>query len=171
MIDLSDELKDLIKEEGNDVLIIRQNKKIQCRCYDHLTQSTDKTCKYCLGTGYVTKVEKHRSLCVVSAVPETLSRMIRSISPANVAVESRHFYFTSNVNIDRGDLVVDVSFDKLGRPLSDMNFFLVHFVDKKRTGGKIQYLKASVSLDPVETSIRAFNLRKYHSITNYDPIG
>lgn len=158
MIDIAKEVEKLIWEEGYPILLIRANKKIKCSCGMEMAGSSK--CPICFGTGFITKVEKHLTYSTVASVPETLPRLIRRTESSVLAIEARNFYFPRIVAPDKKDLIAVCEFRGL-IPLLPIVFYEVSHSEAYRARkGKIQYYRASTSLDPVNSSIKGFNLRR-----------
>jgi hypothetical protein len=165
-MDLKKEFDSFLLEEGSYVLVIRANKKIRCGCWN---SSPLRTCNVCLGTGNVNIIKRQIAYEQVASVPETLGRLIRSIEPSKVGIEARHFFFNSDLQIEIGDIVVSCLF-KNRKPIPPMDFYPISHIAAPKIKNVPQYIKASTSLDPINSNVRGFNLRRIGDSVNYDPI-
>lgn len=172
MIDISEEVIKLIKEEGFPALLIRPDNKIRCVCWDERTQSAESKCPYCAGTGYHISIDRILVTTKVASVPETLPKLIKTSIPASIAIEGRSFYLSKLVSPAprRGDLLVVCEF-RGAHPKLPMEIYEFNHVEAyKSNGGKTQYYRASSSLDPIDSNIKGVVIRKLQGRSSYLPV-
>lgn len=170
MIDIGKEVTNLINSEGFPALLIKPNKKIRCVCWDEITQSADSKCSYCIGTGYYVSIDRVLVTTKVASVPETLPKLIKPSMTTNIAIEGRSFYLDKSTVPSRGDLLAVCEF-KGAYPRLPMEIYELNHVEPYRSNkGQIQYFRASSSVDPVNSDIRAITIRKIDGESSYLPL-
>jgi hypothetical protein len=161
-MDLRDKVNNLLNEYGNYCLLIRNGNTIRCSCWDDKTEEADGECEHCFGQGYLSVIEKHISRNTIASIPETLARASKQQDYERVASQSRVYYFKYKVKPRIGDLVVNCDFDKHGLPILDHSQVLeINAVDSLRGDrGRIEFVKAYCSMQPLNTRIKVSNIRK-----------
>lgn len=162
MVDLRREFDDIIDEFGKPYLLIRADKKQRCKCVDTLYNSARDDCPICLGTGYISSVEKVTGRDVVASIPETLPRMITMGDPANIVVPSRRFYFRHDTNPKRQDLIISCAWNG-NVPVIDAYtevYEVNHSEPKRADSGRVEYFIVSTAMDPINADVKLFNVTK-----------
>lgn len=59
-INLRDEITSMTEEWGLNVLYVRNNKYIRCKCYNQLYRTGNSKCKICTGFGHITTIEMQK---------------------------------------------------------------------------------------------------------------
>ena len=170
MVDLQKEFNKILDDEGSYILLIKPSKKIKCICWNDLSQSADSKCPICLGTGFTIKVERHISLSFTASVTESLPRLKRVAEPSSLTIDGKYFYLKTNSRVSQGDVIVEASFDKFGRPYGQFELFNVNQVSSFRLKNKIVYHRVACPESPINSDIKAFNLKKMAGKINYYPI-
>lgn len=142
------------------VLIVKNNTKIRCYCYDAQTDSSDTKCPSCLGSGWIPTIEKHRCWHNTAIAGDTLTHLISVLDPGAVVVDERAFYFLPEASPQTGDYIVVADFDKNGLPrYRTQQFYKVNHSDLRFDDhGVPTFYKASAKKDPVDAKIKSFNL-------------
>lgn len=154
------------------VLLIRNGITSRCICSNPYTGSYNTKCRYCVGTGWIPVIERHQAYSYTTSVPETLPRLIRTISTSNITIDSRVFFFRPHVRPAEGDYIVQTTFNSNGEVvMGDMKFFKVNFSDAKTDEhGDVVIYKASCEKNPIDSDIRAFHLYRTRDSIIYLPI-
>lgn len=172
MKSLQEEFKAILREYGHSILLVRQQKKVVCSCYDEKTQTADRECPYCFGLKYVPLVEKHTVYETDSTVPETMPMIEQGEVFGRMSVPARAYYFAPEANIDEDDLIMDVGWVGSIPVLKEGKIWEVSHVDPARfTKGELVYKKSYVKAEPVEKDIRGFHIRQVGNVMSYELMG
>jgi len=172
MKSLPEEFKDILREYGHSVLVVRQQKQVVCSCYDEKTQSADRECPYCFGLKYVPIVEKHTVYETDAANPQTLPLIEKGETFGVMSIPSRAYYFLPETALDEDDLILDVGWIRNIPVMKEGNIWEVSHIDPARfQHGQLVYKKAYVKAEPVEKKIRGFHIRQVGNVMSYELIG
>lgn len=164
---LRDDFDMVLKQFGYNVLLVRQNKTLRCNnCWNEKQQEGSRDCPVCFGLGWMPIFEKHTCRSRTMSIPQTLPRAIEDIFVGHLEVGARAYYFRYNVPIDIKDLIVEVQWDKQGRPVYMEGYILqINYIDTNQyEDGQLTYLKAYVEDTPGRRDIRGHNI--IHAIQN-----
>ncbi|MCW4013579.1 MAG: hypothetical protein NWF07_11395 [Candidatus Bathyarchaeota archaeon] len=159
-MDIRKDFENVLDLYGHYVLLIRQNTKVRCRCWNESRQEANKKCPNCLGTGYHFTAEKHLCRSDVQAIPETLPRISNSTQAGEFSVDSKMFYMKHTVRPSKGDLICEMEWDENDKPVVDeyTSIFEVNYPQPYRGDkGRIEYFRVACMVDPIEASIRLAN--------------
>lgn len=146
MTDLRLELDQLLQDYGHYILLIRQDKKVKI----------PKSYKNNLGLRYAYTIEKHICRSETASVPETLPRINQGQLPGEMAIASKMFYLKHDVRPQKGDLIVEIEWDK-DKPIIDeyTSIYEINYPEPLRgDGGRIEYFRVACRLDPIESTLR-----------------
>lgn len=169
-MNLKKELDDILEKYGRDVLVIRQDKKKRCVCYDEVNKEARRDCPFCLGLGYVYTAEKHRTRAMDTNVSETLSRLIKGTSIGGTRSSARKYYFKSEMSADIQDLVVEVDWDEFNRPTyNGKGIWGINSIDyNMHLNNESNVFKVvHVSEQIVRSRIRGINITEANGIREY----
>ena len=171
MKSLKQEFRDIMRQYGHPALLVRNEKKVRCSCYDRKTQSSPRDCPKCFGLGHVPLVEKHTIRDMDSGVPLSYPLIGEGKSFGDIVVSGRAYFFLPEVNVRVKDLILDVGW-KNGYPVFEQgNIWEVSHVDPQRfERGELIFQKVYVKENPVELSIRGFHIRQVEGVTSYELI-
>lgn len=115
-IDIRHETELLTGEFGINVLYVRNNKFVRCKCFDDLNKTGDPNCKLCMGTGYFSSIEK------VKAIESSNSAYSsnNSVLQTNVGATDQKnevYYIRHQFNPKERDVILKVTWDKQGNPV------------------------------------------------------
>lgn len=184
-IDMRQESSELIKKHGFPVLFQRTSRKLRCICWNEKHQESDveqyisvmkirknfpASCPRCLGTGRVSRIERHMVRRQQSAQAIMLPQLIQQGSPGLVASDARIFFLMHDVHPKKGDYIYEVGWDK-SRPTHMRQAFKIQSVEDMRLeNGRIEYYKVVTKESNVDTMIKGFVIRRIGPIQNYEPI-
>lgn len=157
-IDLRAEIDALLEEFGFYVLLVRTNQKVHCSCWDHIYHSAKPDCPYCAGTGFVTVIEKHKTM--QSRHGGTLK-----MESDNIFVDDRvSFYFRYNVAPVTNDIVYVVGW--VGETPSGVisAYTIDSSLSYRGDNGRIEYYECVCENHPVNVSIRSVNMRRLRDL-------
>ena len=107
-IDLRKEVEMLIEEYGVEMLYIRNNRKLKCRCYNNRTKDGDTNCKICGGSGFVSILERVKG--IYQNYDET--GFVRETEVGDVTSNTVIFYFNEKTVPVVGDRILLVAYDR-----------------------------------------------------------
>ena len=109
-IDLRKEFDYMNDEYGIDMLYIRTNKRIRCKCYNPRTKDGDSKCKICGGKGKVCSIENVKGIRQNFERPVTEQYLKIGLSASNTAI----IYFSNKVAPVINDEILIVAYDRSG---------------------------------------------------------
>lgn len=148
IIDFRKEFEYLNKEYGIDMLYIRSNKRIKCRCYNPRTKDGDVNCKICGGTGRVSSVEKIKG--IYQNYDET--GFVRNTKIGDSTSNTVIFYFDINTVPTVNDRILLVAFERsisIPIPINISKSMVIISVDPIRgESGRIEVYKCFAKYAP-----------------------
>lgn len=118
-INLRNEFKEMVADYGMNILYIRKNTYIKCKCYNELHKCGDSNCKICFGTGYLNILEPKIGI----KGPLNYGQIgISNDSIGKIDVSDNNFYIDFKQNPNKGDLILLPLIDRNGiiRDISDV---------------------------------------------------
>lgn len=169
-MDLRHEFEQILKDYGYPTLVVRQDKKLRCSCWQEKRQEADRTCPVCFGLGWTTVVEKHTTREVDTSVPETLALIARDGKFGGMAVPGRQYYFNHHSQFAPGDLIVDVEWNEQGKPVyRGGGIYEISHVDPARfKRGELIFNKIYCKDTPIEKQVRGIRIVQVNGIINYE---
>lgn len=170
---LRDDFQDILRDYGHEVLVVKQNRRLRCSCWNEINQEISRTCPVCFGLGFVPIVEKHTVRERTMAMPETLARAIVPEPFGEMVVNGKTFYLRHDAGLNLQDLIVEVDWSPTGKPIyTGQDILEVNYIDPKRfENGQVTYLKISTRDQPVHKEIRGVRIVQSGGIKNYEFIG
>lgn len=169
--DLSNEFKKILEEYGHDVLVLRQDKKLLCSCYNEVTQEADRECPICLGLGYSFIAERHTTRAETIALEPQLAGLLKENPIGDVLTGGRKYYFQPNMVANEKDLIVEVDWDNFGRPsYKDEGIWKITNVDHTQDlgEGKTIYKVYFATVQPVRSKIRGIRISEINGVKQYN---
>jgi len=156
-MNLRAQFQSLLNQYGHYVLLLRKDNTKKCSCWNDSYGTADKTCHHCLGLGYLFTLEKIKVRTrLASSRPETVARIVRSLPPADILIESRLFFTFYNVTAQSGDLIITVDWNGDRPIIGDYTVvYEVGYTEPERgSHGRIEFMKIFCKADPVEHTFR-----------------
>lgn len=169
-MDYKKELDLIINQYGRDVLLIKQDKKRICPCFDEVNSEARRDCPLCLGMGYSYKAEKHRTVAKDNNVSETLSRLIKENNIGGITSGARTYYFKAEMEGAVKDIIIEADWDSLGRPkYNGRGIWSINSVNYNLHIGNETIFKAVyTSEQPVRSNIRGIRIQEINGIKEYE---
>jgi len=170
-MDLAREFKKILEDFGHDVLVIKQDKKLYCSCYNEVTQEASRDCPLCLGLGWTFTAERHTTRSEDATGATQLIKLMKNSHIGNVVSGDRKYFFLPNMNAIEKDLIVEVEWDKFGKPTyKDGGIWSVTTIDKNLNlgAGKDVYKVYYASETPVRSKIRGIRISEINGIKQYN---
>lgn len=156
---LLDEYNDILEKYGHYILIVKQNKKRKCSCYDNKTQSASRDCLFCYGLGYLSVIEKHIVRDIDTGVPQTLPLLPTAQLYGDLAVPTRAYFFRREVDIALDDLIIEVDWNGNIPVYVNRGIYEVSHIDPaKFEKGELIFNKVYVKDEPILKEIRGFRI-------------
>lgn len=162
MVDLIREIDSIFDDYGHYGLLIRNDKKQQCRCVNKVSLAPSDKCQICLGTGYINRVERVRIRSRATSASDTLPKVVNFTEIGNVGIALRTFYMDHAVRPKRQDLLVLCEWEGL-KPILDeyAEIYEINNAEPMRgDGGRIEYFLVLAKSDPVNMEVRFHNLQQ-----------
>lgn len=153
-INMQKEVDSLLNEFGVNILYIRRNPKINCKCYDELYKTGKSDCSLCFGTGKQIKIE-------VLKVINSNDRYYSKLSGAGrYFVSIDNFIFNAKSNIKYNDLFMYVGY-KNNIATDVKNVYRINNISEVRgDNGKLEYYEVDASSDSTLINKYNSNLKK-----------
>lgn len=167
-MDLRKEFHDIMEEYGHYVLVYHASRKIRCRCWKEKFQESRSNCPYCMGTGWVGRIKRHKIRHDQASNIISLPNRILKGSIGRISTDTRTFYMYHDANVKEGDLIYEVGWIK-NKPTHVIRCFEVNYVDTLRgQGGRIEFLQVSVKEKKNTLDVSKITIRKIGNIINYE---
>lgn len=163
------EFDELIEQYGHAVLMHRTGRKIRCRCFSSKYQEPEADCKFCFGTGWVGRIERHK-IRGKSAV-QTISRtnLGQQTEIGTMWVDAMTYYMRHNVHPQVGDLIYEVGWRNSQKPSHLIRTYEINDTYPNRTdNGKIDYWTVSLKSRTINLDVQNILVRAIGPIKNYE---
>lgn len=168
-MNLREEFDQILVQYGYPILLIHQEKKLRCSCWNEKRQETDRECPICFGLGWTILVEKHTVRSQDTSVPETYAFMKRAGDFGGLSVPGRQYYFRYGTNLMVGDLIVDVEWNGNKPVYKGGGIYEISHINPNRfEKGELVYYTVYVKDQPVEKDIRGIRIVEVNGIKNYE---
>lgn len=162
MVDLRYEIDKIFDEYGSYALLLRNDKKVRCKCVNELSQAPKDTCQICLGTGYINKAERIRMRSKATSSSETLPKVVNFTNVGNIGIALRQFYIDYTVRPKKQDLLILCDWDGVKPILDEYTeiYEITNAEPMRGDGGRIEYFIAVAKSDPINMELRFVNLQR-----------
>lgn len=169
-MDLRNEFEQILRQYGYPVLVVRQNKKLRCSCWNEKTQEADRECPVCFGLGFTPIVEKHTAREEATSPPQTFPFLAQGSQIGQMSVPGKMYYFKWTAELAPQDLIIDVDWTEQGKPIyTGRGIYEISEVDAERFNrGEIIYYNVYCKDQPVEKEIRGIRITNVNGIVNYE---
>lgn len=184
-MDLRQEIDELLQETGHYVLLQRTSRKLRCICWDEkmkessienylkymkLLTTKHKECPKCLGSGWVSRIERVLTRRQLASDIISLTSRIQTLEIGKQTFDNKLFYFKHDVQPREGDYIIEVGWDGL-KPTHVINSYIIQMsADMREHGGRIEYWQAITKEDNIGTGIKGFGVKQIGPIRNYELI-
>lgn len=109
-IDMRHNAEILTEEFGINVLLVKQNKFVKCRCFDDLNKTGDANCKLCNGSGWFSSIQKIKAIESSTGKPYFDTSMIYNNRGIGVTDQKYEvYYIRQQFNPKERDLILKVT--------------------------------------------------------------
>ena len=138
-IDLRHETQILTEEFGIDVLYVRNNKFVKCKCFDDLNKTGDTKCPLCHGSGYFNSIQMIPAI-ESSNSPYSSTNSIAKLKIGVTDQKNEIYYIKQQYNPKERDFVVKVTWDKDKNPIDVVKVLeLVNIWDTRGDNGRTEF--------------------------------
>lgn len=170
LLNLRQEIEKMIEETGHYVLLQRTSRKIRCSCWNEKNQEADPNCVYCLGKGWVSRIERHKVRRQTAVNVISLPNNIQQTPIGQLSTDTRLFFFKHDTMPKKGDIIMEVGW-KGQRPTHLIAAHEIsHADDMREQRGRIEFFQVTTKEKSIATPIRAFEVRRMGPVRNYEPI-
>jgi hypothetical protein len=169
-MDLRYEFEQILAQYGYPVLVVRQDRKLRCSCWNEKKQEADRECPFCFGLGFTVLVEKHTVRDADASIPQTLPLIEMNGQFGGLTVPTRYYFMKHDIQLGVQDLLLDVDWTPQGKPLyTGRGIYEVSHIDPQRfERGAIVFNKVYVKDEPIEKEIRGIRIANVNGIINYE---
>lgn len=169
-MDLAAEFKEILKNYGSDALVIRQDKRRRCSCYNEVTQEVSRACPLCLGLGFSYVAERHRVRSEDVLLTQDMANVLKTSMVGGYTTGDRRFFTLPSIKVQERDLVILVDWDNAGRPIyNGTGIWAIKNVDTTQNLGDNEtiYKVLYGSITPVRSKIRGMRVAEIDGIKQY----
>lgn len=168
-MNLAQEFKNILKEYGRDVLVIRQDRKLRCSCFNEVTQEASRRCTTCFGLGWSFVAERHTVRSEDVSSGSMLTRVVGTSEIGIISDAGKKYYALPNMKVNQDDLIVEVKWDRFGRPVYENGgIWSISSTNIADLGdGKEICQTVYVSEKPVLSRVRSININEVNGIKQY----
>lgn len=138
-IDLRHETQILTEEFGINVLYVRNNKFVKCKCFDDLNKTGDSKCPYCHGSGYFNSIQMIPAI-ESSNSPYSSTNSIDKLKIGVTDQKSEIYYIKYKYTPKERDFVIKVTWDKDQNPVDVVKVLeLINIWDTRGDNGRTEF--------------------------------
>ena len=138
-IDLRHETQILTEEFGINVLYVRNNKFVKCKCFDDLNKTGSTKCPYCHGTGYFNSIQMIPAI-ESSNSPYSSTNNIAKLQIGITDQKNEIYYVKYKYNPKERDYILKVTWDKDGNPVDVIKVLeLINIWDTRGDNGRTEF--------------------------------
>lgn len=138
-IDIRHEANLLTKEFGINVLYVRNNKYVKCKCFDDLNKTGRADCKLCRGSGYFNSIQKIPAI-ESSNSPYSSNNSIKKLEIGITDQKNEVYYIQQQYTPKERDFIIKVSWDKNNNPVDVIKVLeLINIWDTRGDNGRTEF--------------------------------
>lgn len=138
-IDLRHETQILTEEFGINVLYVRNNKFVKCKCFDDLNKTGDSKCPYCHGSGYFNSIQMIPAI-ESSNSPYSSTNSIDKLKIGVTDQKNEIYYIKYKYTPKERDFVIKVTWDKDQNPVDVVKVLeLINIWDTRGDNGRTEF--------------------------------
>lgn len=169
-INFRNEFDEFMEDYGYPVLLQRAGRKIRCRCWNEKYQEAESKCPICIGSGWVSRIERH-TLRHKAAPVISRSGMLNQAEVGKMWIEGRVFYMRHDSHPRVMDLIYEVGWTESQKPSHLMNTYRINDVVPNRgDNGRIEYWTVSTTSETTNLDWQNIVVRSIGPIQNYEMV-
>lgn len=138
-IDLRHEINGLANAFSINVLYIRNNKFVKCKCFNDLNKTGDSNCPICGGTGFFNSIQMIPAI-ESSNSPYSSNNSIDKLRIGAVDQKEEIYYIQQQYTPKERDFVVKVTWDKFNNPIDVIKVLeLKNIWDTRGDNGRTEF--------------------------------
>lgn len=138
-IDLRHETRILTEEFGINVLYVRNNKFVKCKCFDDLNKTGNSKCPICHGSGFFNSIQMIPAI-ESSNSPYSSNNSIDRLKIGVTDQKNEIYYIQQKYNPKERDFVIKVTWTKDGRPVDVVKVLeLINIWDTRGDNGRTEF--------------------------------
>lgn len=171
VLDLRKEMEDILREYGHWVMLLRSSRKIRCKCWNERAQEADSRCTDCLGSGWLTRAERHLARRDNASQIVTLPSVTAVEEPGRIWTQSSNFFFRHDVHPQVGDLIMEVGW-RGSKPTNIYAVYLIQHSEANRgQGGRIEFYEATCRGVTLDVKFQDMVIRSWGPVPAYSLAG
>lgn len=138
-INLRHETRILTEEFGINVLYVRNNKFVKCKCFDDLNKTGNAKCKLCHGTGYFESIQMIPAI-ESSNSPYSSNNSIAKLQIGVTDQKNEVYYIQQQYTPKERDFLLKVTWDKNKNPVDVVKVLeLINIWDTRGDNGRTEF--------------------------------
>lgn len=184
-MDLRKEFAEILDESGHYILLQRTSRKLRCVCWDEKLQESSikkykeymrlldtphKECPKCLGSGWVSRIERVRTRRQLASDIISMTSRIQTLDIGKQTFDNLLFFFEHNIQPKEGDYIFEVGWDGI-KPTHLIKSYSIQVAnDLRQHEGRIEFWQAVTKEDNIGTGIKGFGVKNIGPVQNYEII-
>ena len=138
-IDIRHEAHILTEEFGIDVLYVRNNKFVKCKCFDDLNKTGKSNCPICHGSGYFNSIQMIPAI-ESSNSPYSSNNSITKLQIGATDQKNEVYYIQQQYTPKERDYIIKVTWDKNKNPVDVVKVLeLINIWDTRGDNGRTEF--------------------------------
>ena len=138
-IDLRHETQILTEEFGINVLYVRNNKFVKCKCFNDLNKTGDSKCPYCHGSGFFNSIQTIPAI-ESSNSPYSSTNSIDKLRIGVTDQKNEIYYLKYKYTPKERDFILKVTWDKDGNPVDIVKVLeIINVWDTRGDNGRTEF--------------------------------
>lgn len=138
-IDIRHEAQILTEEFGIDVLYVRNNKFVKCKCFDDLNKTGKSNCSICHGSGYFNSIQMIPAI-ESSNSPYSSNNSIAKLQIGATDQKNEVYYIQQQYTPKERDYIIKVTWDKNKNPVDVVKVLeLINIWDTRGDNGRTEF--------------------------------
>lgn len=179
-MDLRREFDQILKDHGYYVILQRTSRKIRCQwvdprtsspCWNERAQEANSKCPQCLGSGWVTRAERHLIRRDNASQVVSLPGVTKQMEPGRIWTPANNFYFRHDAFPQIGDLIFEVGWNG-PTPANVVAVHLINHAEPNRGDrGRIEFFSAATRQVTLDKRYRESIVRRFGAVPLYELSG
>ena len=144
-IDLRHETQILTEEFGINVLYVRNNKFVKCKCFDDLNKTGNSKCPYCHGSGYFNSIQMIPAIESSNSPYSSTNNIFKN--PIGVTDQKNEIYYLKYIYTPKErDFILKVTWDKDNNPVDLVKVLeIINVWDTRGDNGRSEFFACLIN--------------------------
>lgn len=170
-VNFRDEFDEFMKDYGYPILLQRIGGKLRCRCWNEKYQEADSRCPICVGTGWVSRMERHTVRDKSAGQAMQRMGLGQQTEIGKIWIDAKTIYMSHDTHPKVGDYVYEVGWTNAQKPSHLIHTYRVNDIIAVRgDNGRIEYWSVSVKSETTNLSFQDIVVRSIGPIQNYEMV-